>query len=305
MLYTLLTLCLQQLLLNQQCCMYPCVMLDKEEDNQVSEQCPDSRAGLVPYLCVWVRWDAVTTESSIQRNDSLTDFSYLVRLHRDSLRLVWIFIHLNLEQHRLELCGFTYTRIMIQSALHILGFLIRCWFSQPLIKSSVFDLWLGILGCGEPTVRMVLCHFIYRTWASVDFGVRGDPGAKLRQIPRDDWVLGDQKLYTDFQLDKGQYPKALYHSKFSSVCLHINPLQYRQPTLIEEFWIIPDILELTVYLVTSTHECLIRPVLSTVYPGSLQLCIWDAKVAETPVFWLKPCIHLKSTLWAFCSLLPI
>lgn len=146
----------------------------------------------------------------------------------------------------------------------------------------------------------ILCHFIYRTWASVDFGVHGDPGHHRYQGMTEFW--GNQNLTRIFRLDRGQYPKALHRSKFNSVCLHMNPLQYRQLTLIGGIWIIPDILELTIYLVTTTHECLI----STVYPGSLQLGTWeDAKVAETPKFWLKPYIHLKSMLWAFCSLLPI
>lgn len=83
--------------------------------------------------------------------------------------------------------------------------------------------------------------------------------------------------------------------------LYIIPLRYRQPALMGGFWIILGILEPTVIFVTSTHECLIRPLLSTVHPASLLLCTWeDSKVAETPIFWLKPFIHSKNMLWAFC-----
>uniref|UniRef100_A0A452UBE4 Nucleoporin 88 n=1 Tax=Ursus maritimus TaxID=29073 RepID=A0A452UBE4_URSMA len=57
------------------------------------------------------------------------------------------------------------------------------------------------------------------------------------------------------------------------------------PAPIRGFWIIPDILGPTMVCVTSTYECLIRPLLSTVHPASPPLLCTreDTAAAESPL----------------------
>jgi len=63
------------------------------------------------------------------------------------------------------------------------------------------------------------------------------------------------------------------------------PLPCRQPAPIRGFWIVPDILGPTMVCVTSTYECLIRPLLSTVHPASPPLLCTreDVAAAESPL----------------------
>ncbi|XP_072677707.1 nuclear pore complex protein Nup88 isoform X1 [Canis lupus baileyi] len=63
------------------------------------------------------------------------------------------------------------------------------------------------------------------------------------------------------------------------------PLPCRQPAPIRGFWIVPDILGPTMVCITSTYECLIRPLLSTVHPVSPPLLCTreDAAAAESPL----------------------
>nr|XP_054315429.1 nuclear pore complex protein Nup88 isoform X2 [Pongo pygmaeus] len=63
------------------------------------------------------------------------------------------------------------------------------------------------------------------------------------------------------------------------------PLPCRQPAPIRGFWIVPDILGPTMICITSTYECLIRPLLSTVHPASPPLLCTreDVEVAESPL----------------------
>uniref|UniRef100_A0A2I3GLE0 Nucleoporin 88 n=1 Tax=Nomascus leucogenys TaxID=61853 RepID=A0A2I3GLE0_NOMLE len=57
------------------------------------------------------------------------------------------------------------------------------------------------------------------------------------------------------------------------------------PAPIRGFWIVPDILGPTMICITSTYECLIRPLLSTVHPASPPLLCTreDVEVAESPL----------------------
>lgn len=41
----------------------------------------------------------------------------------------------------------------------------------PVELCTVFDLKLGVCGCGEPTLRTVLHYFLQGTSASTDFGI--------------------------------------------------------------------------------------------------------------------------------------
>lgn len=114
---------------------------------------------------------------------------------------------------------------------------------------------------------------------------------------------GNQKLHADFWLDEGRHPKAPCCSKVNCIWPLYKPIAVQVASsnwrILDHPWQSGADSD----LITGTHECLIRPLLITVHPASL-LCTWeDAKVAETPVFWLKPCIYLKSTFWAFCNLL--
>lgn len=94
---TLLTLCSPQLLLNQECCMYPCVMLEGEEENY-----PISDKSWIPELISLLLYPCL---SALSQNCHwkwhpgkmipLSDFSCLVRLHRDHLAFTWVFMKLN------------------------------------------------------------------------------------------------------------------------------------------------------------------------------------------------------------------
>uniref|UniRef100_A0A8C5L5J8 Nucleoporin 88 n=1 Tax=Jaculus jaculus TaxID=51337 RepID=A0A8C5L5J8_JACJA len=63
------------------------------------------------------------------------------------------------------------------------------------------------------------------------------------------------------------------------------PLPCRQPAPIRGFWIVPDILGPTMICITSTYECLTRPLLSAVHPASPPLLCTreDVEVAESPL----------------------
>ena len=76
----LLALCPQQLL-------YPCVVLEGNKSNQVSEKPWDSRADVIPSLSVF----ACMGLEFLLRMIPLTDFSCPVILPRDLLTLVRIF----------------------------------------------------------------------------------------------------------------------------------------------------------------------------------------------------------------------
>ncbi|XP_008060099.1 nuclear pore complex protein Nup88 isoform X4 [Carlito syrichta] len=63
------------------------------------------------------------------------------------------------------------------------------------------------------------------------------------------------------------------------------PLPCRQSAPIRGFWIVSDILGPTMICITSTYECLTRPLLSTVHPASPPLLCTreDVEVAESPL----------------------
>lgn len=92
--------------------------------------------------------------------------------------------------------------ISIPSALSIPEFCIR-GFSQPQIENSISDPWLGIHRCRGVTVCVVVRHFIWGTWASVEFDAWAGPGTNPRPVPRNSTVWGGVKSYNaDFRLHR-------------------------------------------------------------------------------------------------------
>lgn len=74
---------------------------------------------------------------------------------------------------------------------------------QPSVThTQYFPSVVGKCGCNGPTVCVVLWHFIYGTWASIDFDIKGI----LEPIPCwYQWMTivkfeGSQKLYVGFQM---------------------------------------------------------------------------------------------------------
>ncbi|XP_063485657.1 nuclear pore complex protein Nup88 isoform X5 [Symphalangus syndactylus] len=93
------------------------------------------------------------------------------------------------------------------------------------------------------------------------------------------------KLHRDEE-DKDSLQELSTEQKcFVEHILCTKPLPCRQPAPIRGFWIVPDILGPTMICITSTYECLIRPLLSTVHPASPPLLCTreDVEVAESPL----------------------
>ncbi|KAB1266510.1 Nuclear pore complex protein Nup88 [Camelus dromedarius] len=93
------------------------------------------------------------------------------------------------------------------------------------------------------------------------------------------------KLHRDEE-DKDSLQELATEQKcFVEHILCTKPLPCRQPAPIQGFWIVPDILGPTMICITSTCECLIRPLLSTVHPASPPLLCTrdDVEVAESPL----------------------
>lgn len=96
------------------------------------------------------------------------------------------------ELHRFELCGSANMGIFFNTYLY-------CFWS-PGGSPQVAEGWLYTFD---------LCHFIWGTWTSTEFGIcRG--GGSWNQSPADtkeQLSFGSQKLYTDFWLRRGSAPQ--------------------------------------------------------------------------------------------------
>ncbi|KAM5273017.1 nuclear pore complex protein Nup88 isoform 1-T1 [Ctenodactylus gundi] len=100
------------------------------------------------------------------------------------------------------------------------------------------------------------------------------------------WIHKLQKFLGSDEEDKDSLQELATEQKcFVEHILCTKPLPCRQPAPIRGFWIVPDIMGPTMICITSTYECLIRPLLSTVHPASPPLLCTqeDAKVAESPL----------------------
>ncbi|XP_030151404.1 LOW QUALITY PROTEIN: nuclear pore complex protein Nup88 [Lynx canadensis] len=96
------------------------------------------------------------------------------------------------------------------------------------------------------------------------------------------WIHKLHKFLGSDEEDKDSLQELAAEQKcFVEHILCTKPLPCRQPAPIRGFWIVPDILGPTMICVTSSYECLIRPLLSTVHPGSPPLlCTQEDKAAE-------------------------
>lgn len=100
------------------------------------------------------------------------------------------------------------------------------------------------------------------------------------------WIHKLHKFLGSDEEDKDSLQELATEQKcFVEHILCTKPLPCRQPAPIRGFWIVPDILGPTMICITSTYECLIRPLLSTVHPASPPLLCTreDVEVAESPL----------------------
>ncbi|XP_032124704.1 nuclear pore complex protein Nup88 isoform X4 [Sapajus apella] len=100
------------------------------------------------------------------------------------------------------------------------------------------------------------------------------------------WIHKLHKFLGSDEEDKDSLQELSMEQKcFVEHILCTKPLPCRQPAPIRGFWIVPDILGPTMICITSTYECLIRPLLSTVHPASPPLLCTreDVEVAESPL----------------------
>uniref|UniRef100_A0A8I5TH26 Nucleoporin 88 n=1 Tax=Pongo abelii TaxID=9601 RepID=A0A8I5TH26_PONAB len=100
------------------------------------------------------------------------------------------------------------------------------------------------------------------------------------------WIHKLHKFLGSDEEDKDSLQELSTEQKcFVEHILCTKPLPCRQPAPIRGFWIVPDILGPTMICITSTYECLIRPLLSTVHPASPPLLCTreDVEVAESPL----------------------
>uniref|UniRef100_A0A8C0PUH9 Nucleoporin 88 n=2 Tax=Canis lupus TaxID=9612 RepID=A0A8C0PUH9_CANLF len=100
------------------------------------------------------------------------------------------------------------------------------------------------------------------------------------------WIHKLHKFLGSDEEDKDSLQELAAEQKcFVEHILCTKPLPCRQPAPIRGFWIVPDILGPTMVCITSTYECLIRPLLSTVHPVSPPLLCTreDAAAAESPL----------------------
>ena len=94
-------------------------------------------------------------------------------------------LQLTLESTRLTTMQISFNKYTL--GLHNPGFCI-CGFNQLQIKNTIFNIQLGLQGCGRPTLCIVLCYFIWSTLSTC--------GLRLK-------FWESQKLYTDFQRKGG------------------------------------------------------------------------------------------------------
>ncbi|XP_032177736.1 nuclear pore complex protein Nup88 isoform X1 [Mustela erminea] len=100
------------------------------------------------------------------------------------------------------------------------------------------------------------------------------------------WIHKLHKFLGSDEEDKDSLQELAAEQKcFVEHILCTKPLPCRQPAPIQGFWIVPDILGPTMVCITSTYECLIRPLLSTVHPASPPLLCTreDEAAAESPL----------------------
>uniref|UniRef100_H0V1E7 Nucleoporin 88 n=1 Tax=Cavia porcellus TaxID=10141 RepID=H0V1E7_CAVPO len=100
------------------------------------------------------------------------------------------------------------------------------------------------------------------------------------------WIHKLHKFLGSDEEDKDSLQELAAEQKcFVEHILCTKPLPCRQPAPIQGFWIVPDILGPTMICITSTYECLIRPLLSTVHPASPPLLCTqdDVEVTESPL----------------------
>ncbi|XP_053425298.1 nuclear pore complex protein Nup88 isoform X2 [Nycticebus coucang] len=100
------------------------------------------------------------------------------------------------------------------------------------------------------------------------------------------WIHKLHKFLASDEEDKDSLQELGTEQKcFVEHILCTKPLPCRQPAPIRGFWIVPDILGPTMICITSTYECLIRPLLSTVHPASPPLLCTqeDVEVTESPL----------------------
>uniref|UniRef100_A0A8C5P452 Nucleoporin 88 n=1 Tax=Jaculus jaculus TaxID=51337 RepID=A0A8C5P452_JACJA len=100
------------------------------------------------------------------------------------------------------------------------------------------------------------------------------------------WIHKLHKFLGSDEEDKDSLQELAAEQKcFVEHILCTKPLPCRQPAPIRGFWIVPDILGPTMICITSTYECLTRPLLSAVHPASPPLLCTreDVEVAESPL----------------------
>ncbi|XP_008060106.1 nuclear pore complex protein Nup88 isoform X5 [Carlito syrichta] len=100
------------------------------------------------------------------------------------------------------------------------------------------------------------------------------------------WIHKLHKFLGSDEEDKDSLQELATEQKcFVEHILCTKPLPCRQSAPIRGFWIVSDILGPTMICITSTYECLTRPLLSTVHPASPPLLCTreDVEVAESPL----------------------
>ncbi|XP_053130563.1 nuclear pore complex protein Nup88 isoform X2 [Hemicordylus capensis] len=99
------------------------------------------------------------------------------------------------------------------------------------------------------------------------------------------WLNKLHKFLASDEEDKDSLQELGTEQKcFVEHILCTKPLPCRQPASIRGFWIVSDILGPTMVCITSTYECITKPLLSAVHPSSPLLCTKeDSQVTASPL----------------------
>ncbi|GAB1296374.1 Nuclear pore complex protein Nup88 [Apodemus speciosus] len=237
--------------------LYHCVVLEgEEEDDQTLEKSWDPRADLIPSLYVFecVELELALKLASGEDDPFASDFSCPIKLHREKQK----FQDLVLDKWR---------ALQHKILSKVLPTKTRPTLPRQLLTKAVFS---KLPSRGNPK-----CPSRYHC----------SHAAGVHSVGLT-WIHKLHKFLGSDEEDKDSLQELTAEQKcFVEHILCTKPLPCRQPAPIRGFWIVPDILGPTMICITSTYECLIRPLLSIVHPASPPLLCTqeDAEVAESPL----------------------
>ena len=119
------------------------------------------RRELVDVQGVPLFWSIAEEWSQVESFESRPDDLLISTYPKSGKNFLNLFVWLAFEQHGFELQGplmYGFSLKNIQLTIHLLGLYISR-FNQPQVENSIFDPQMGICGCGELTMCIVLHHF--------------------------------------------------------------------------------------------------------------------------------------------------